>query len=167
LWNSNRAQIALPAIEAQAVNYDKQSFSVLIYNVGAAPSYVRSVDLDIWLVHHNGRHLLEAAFDLSEPLLVNPGQSFPVTFEYQEYVPRWTRWNQSDPPPPAFETSFLYAASGLGNNLHCGLKVGHTRPGYNNHRGVHTTETNGNCVAAIEWFARAVGPLQEGSTARD
>lgn len=160
-YNSSRMVIGNPIVEAQITEFRENKFSFFIYNLGNAPSVVKFVDLKISLQQQEGSHLLQVGFELEKPIILKAGDFSEVEVSYDSFLPRWTSWEVSDPAPSEkFSTSFLYGAAGFGNNLHCELSASFTRSGYYDFNSRSNTQTNGNCVDAMEWFAKNVGPLK-------
>ena len=161
-WNTVKPPSGSPFIQAQNIAFDADDFSVLVYNLGSAPTVISWVDLSVSLSDgQGGTFSAEAGYSLEAPIQLLPGEAATITVEYSDFAERWTRWIESDPPPrETFSTSFLNLAAALGSNLHCSVKLVHSQPEYFRSYGEISSESNGTCTQAMERLARLFGPLR-------
>lgn len=148
-----------PSIELQVTGYEEEAVKFFAFNAGNAPTSVQGGAILISFQQRDTLHSVRTEFNLAEPLVLMPGEAEEIAIEYERYIPRWTEWNVAGTNLEELDLSFLYAASGMGNNLHCEIRLYFTQSGYYDFRASNGVQTNGNCGYAMEWFAKELGHL--------
>ena len=159
LWFSTRDPKIAPEVDAQIIAYSTDHLQFLAYNFGKAPTIVTSLNLEISLAQLDTTHRLNLYFPIKEPALLPSGGSKIFKIPYSSFSPNWSKWERTG-GNDIFDLGFLNVAAQMGSNLECNLELRFSSVEHNSYRAIRSSQSNGNCVEAMERYSKKINPLQ-------